>query len=180
MKFELILFMFFSMYPIVYLLGEKGWANTLERYLSFNNMLPTEYFIPRFLWTTFIAAILIYSAPSMWANNYEYQDYIIGYEYVHTLPKNRQKQILAILTKQQAHLTYRYGIDTTPEKIDAAKIIQDRNIDKYNIVYLSPLHPQIYFEDHFFIARNIRIIIFLLFVPIYISLFVRFIRFIGW
>lgn len=179
MTFEFTLFMIFSLYPLVFLLGEKGWDNTIERYLSFKSILPTEYFVPRFLWTTFISAILIYSAPSMWANNYEYQDYITGYEYVHSLPEKRQRQIFSILTKQQAHLTSRYGVTNTQEKVDAAAVLQEKNI-KYNIFHLSPLHPQIYFEDHFFIARNIRIIIFLLFAPIYISLFVRFIRFIGW
>ena len=86
---------------------------------------------------------------------------------------------LSLRYNQQAYLTSRYGVTNTQEKVDAAAVLQEKNI-KYNIFHLSPLHPQIYFEDHFFIARNIRIIIFLLFAPIYISLFVRFIRFIGW
>ena len=105
MTFEFTLFMIFSLYPLVFLLGEKGWDNTIERYLSFKSILPTEYFVPRFLWTTFISAILIYSAPSMWANNYEYQDYITGHEYVYSLPEKRQRQIFSILTKQQAYLS---------------------------------------------------------------------------
>ena len=95
MTFEFTLFMIFSLYPLVFLLGEKGWDNTIERYLSFKSILPTEYFVPRFLWTTFISVILIYSAPSMWANNYEYQDYITGHEYVYSLPEKRQALLRA-------------------------------------------------------------------------------------
>ena len=48
MIFEFTLFMIFSLYPLVFLLGEKGWDNTIERYLSFKSILPTEYFVPRF------------------------------------------------------------------------------------------------------------------------------------
>ena len=124
MTFKFTLFMIFSLYPLVFLLGEKGWDNTIERYLSFKSILPTEYFVPRFLWTTFISAILIYSAPSMWANNYEYQDYITGHEYVYSLPEKRQRQIFSILTKQQAYLTSRYGVTNTQEKVDAAAVLQ--------------------------------------------------------
>ena len=140
MTFEFTLFIIFSMYPLVFLLGEKGWDNTIERYLSFKSILPTEYFVPRFLWTTFISVILIYSAPSMWANNYEYQDYITGYEYVHSLPEKRQRQIFSILTKQQAYLTSRYGVTNTQKKLTPPQFSKRKILNIIFFISLLSIH----------------------------------------
>lgn len=53
MTFEFTLFMIFSLYPLVFLLGEKGWDNTIERYLSLK-----VFFLQNILFLVFYGQLL--------------------------------------------------------------------------------------------------------------------------